>query len=444
MADSKTLTVDENDTATADIRGNIISEQFTLSNNVNYDINKSNYEEVDIMSDYYWTIDKFVQTSGKTCDLPHCYAIEYSQAHNSAVTNFANSVSAAVTAIKNIDLANVDNAVNQIQKLCTSLMKSATEDTEAPKEGEGDDKNKNNQQQSSLFTTLKNHLNTAAGWLNQGLPITNGITSSRFLQPYKLLYWLNPTNKRFVFPMVAQPPTQNLTNSYGEQNSDTSFISANGLISKLTGYAGAAVGIARDINDMASLITGNISGSASGWFGTGVEKAKFFQYPQETEEYTISFPLINTVASTNGIPTWMKNYKFIMLFTLRNMIFRKDNAAFYPPLFYDLIIPGVIRQPFCYVSNVNVVPFGMVRMKSYDKGFGFASDIRNKKFSVAVPEQWHVTIKFKSLLATSANMVLSSMYDLGIEAETNDTWASGANMGDTLGESIYNSRSNLA
>jgi hypothetical protein len=177
------------------------------------------------MSDYYWTIDKFVQTSGKTCDLPHCYAIEYSQAHNSAVTNFANSVSAAINAIDNIDLANVDNAVNQIQKLCTSLMKSATEDTEAPKkEGEGDDKNKDkdkdkdkdNEQQSSLFTTLKTHLNTAAGWLNQGLPITNGITSSRFLQPYKLLYWLNPTHKRFVFPMVAQPPTQNLTNSYGE------------------------------------------------------------------------------------------------------------------------------------------------------------------------------------------------------------------------------------
>lgn len=429
---------------TADIRGNIISEQFTLSNNVNYDINKSKYEEVDIMSDYYWTIDKFVQTSGKTCDLPHCYAIEYSQAHNSAVTNFANSVSAAVNAINNIDVANVDNAVNQIQKLCTSLMKSATEDTEAPKEGEGEDKDKNNEQQSSLFTTLKNHLNTANNWLMKGLPITNGITSSRFLQPYKLLYWLNPTNKRFVFPMVAQPPAQNLSNSYGEQNSDTSFISANGLISKLTGYAGAAVGIARDINDMASLISGNISGSASGWLGSGVEKAKFFQYPQETEEYTISFPLINTVASTNGTPTWMKNYKFIMLFTLRNMIFRKDNAAFYPPLFYDLIIPGVIRQPFCYVSSVNVVPFGMVRMKSYDKGFGFASDIKNKKFSVAVPEQWHVTIKFKSLLATSANMVLSSMYDLGIEAETNDTWASGANMGDTLGESIYNSRSNLA
>ena len=445
MAETETKTIETLGAATKDIRGNIISEQFTLSPSVNYDLSKSSYEEVDIMSDYPWTIDKFVQTSGKTCDLPHCYAIEYSQSHNSAVTNFANSVSAAVTSINNIDVGQVDNAVNQIQKLWSSLMKTSTEDTgaaseEGKKEGEGNESDES----QSLFSTLKGHLSTANNWLMKGLNITNGITNSKYLQPYKLLYWLKPTNKRFVFPMVAQPPAQSLSNSYGEQNGDTSTITANSFISKIAGYAGAAVGLARDINDMASIISGNASGSNGQWFGSGVEKAKFFQYPTQTDEYTISFPLINTVASTTGTPTWMKNYKFIMLFTLRNMIFRKDNAAFYPPLFYDLVIPGVIRQPFCYVSSVNVVPFGMVRMKSYDKGFGFASDIRDKKFSVAVPEQWHVTIKFKSLLATSANMVLSSMYDLGIEAEATDTWASGANMGDTLGESIYNSRSNLA
>ena len=32
-----------------------------------------------------------------------------------------------------------------------------------------------------------------------------------------------------------------------------------------------------------------------------------------------------------------------MLFSIRNMIFRKDNAEYYPPLFYDLYIPGVVR-----------------------------------------------------------------------------------------------------
>ena len=131
MAETETKTIETLGAATKDIRGNIISEQFALSSSVNYDLSKSSYEEVDIMSDYPWTIDKFVQTSGKTCDLPHCYAIEYSQSHNSAVTNFANSVSAAVTSINNIDVGQVDTAVNQIQKLWSSLMKTSTEDTGA-------------------------------------------------------------------------------------------------------------------------------------------------------------------------------------------------------------------------------------------------------------------------------------------------------------------------
>mgnify|MGYP003298549632 CR=1 FL=1 len=91
------------------------------------------------------------------------------------------------------------------------------------------------------------------------------------------------------------------------------------------------------------------------WERTNVEKAKFFQYPQQTETYTITFPLINTVKTkATGTPVWIKNYKFILLFAMRNMIFRKDNTSFYPPLFYDLTITGVIRQPFTYVESLNV------------------------------------------------------------------------------------------
>ena len=83
-------------------------------------------------------------------------------------------------------------------------MKTSTEDTgaaseEGKKEGEGNESDES----QSLFSTLKGHLNTANNWLMKGLNITNGITNSKYLQPYKLLYWLKPTNKRFVFPMVA-------------------------------------------------------------------------------------------------------------------------------------------------------------------------------------------------------------------------------------------------
>ena len=39
---------------------------------------------------------------------------------------------------------------------------------------------------------------------------------------------------------------------------------------------------------------------------------------------------------------------------------------------------------------------------------------QTNKLSIPVPEAWVVTIKFKSLLATSANLVLSGLNDLPI------------------------------
>ena len=162
----------------------------------------------------------------------------------------------------------------------------------------------------------------------------------------------------------------------------------------------------RDLSQFNSILSdGGTNGSL--YERTNVEKSKFFQYPQQTETYTISFPLFNTVKSKHsGNPIWMKNYKFILLFCMRNMIFRKDNTSFYPPLFYDLTIPGVIHQPFTYVESVKVQPHGIVRMLECKKLFNFMSD---NLFSVPVPEAWVVTITFKSLLATSANLVLSAL-----------------------------------
>ena len=118
------------------------------------------------------------------------------------------------------------------------------------------------------------------------------------------------------------------------------------------------------------------------------------------------------------------------------MVFRKDNASFYPPLFYDVVIPGIIRQAFCFVSSVQVQPMGMVRQMKPTTNLLTFIDETNRSTSLAIPDAWIVTIKFKSLLASSANMVLSSLFELGVESE----WASGGNMGDTRDESIYNSR----
>ena len=98
------------------------------------------------------------------------------------------------------------------------------------------------------------------------------------------------------------------------------------------------------------------------------------------------------------------------------MIYRRDNASFYPPLFYDLIIPGVIRQPFCFVNGFSVKPLGMVRMMHIDNPLKSLTSSEKSSIAVAVPEAWIVTIKVKSLIATSANMVLSGFTDLSIQS----------------------------
>lgn len=414
----------------------IIKEKFTLEESQQKgNISK---EEINILMDYKWTVDNLNSQNKGNVSIPHCYAIEYKQLHNSAITNLINSVTAGVTAVKEATTADesgqspIENVWGGISDLMNSLIQSQKSNSSQEEEGAAPLNNITFKDSSKKFFSKFNDIKSEN-------PINN-ISGSKWLKPYSLLYWLKATEKQYVFPMVAQPPSQSLINNYQDQYGDTSILSSNSLLTSITSLADGLTGISKDIIDLSNVVSGN----SSSYRMAGVEKAKFFQYPQQTDEYNISFPLLNTVKSTNDIPEWIKNYKFIMLFTLRNMIFRKDNASFYPPLFYDLVIPGVIRQPFCYVASVQVRPLGMVRQLSTGdyNVLSFVGD--NKSTSITVPDAWIVTIKFKSLLASSANMVLSSMYDLGIEAEANGTWASGGNMGDIRGESIYNNRSTIA
>lgn len=404
------------------------------NNESNNDNNESNNaQHVNILMDYPWTVDKFslggqVNGGGQAnIDIPHCYAVEYKQLHNGTITNLINSLSAGwnvvTDAISGNNQASLDDAMKNITELYSSLTNS--DNNNQDKKNDQDQGQGNDQSSKSFFSRIQK---TFDGYKSKfKFNVTNGITSSKYLKPYSLLYWLKPTGKQYVFPMVATPPQQTLTNSYGEQNQQESFLSANAQLNALTGLVGQVTTAMQDFRDVSSLFSKDNNHS---FRMTGVEKAKFFQYPTDTEEYTIQFPLINTIRGKTGnnaanTALWIKNYEFIVLFCLKNMIFRKDNAAFYPPLFYDLIIPGVIRQPFCYVSSVQVSPRGMIKQKQLPNNFLSSLNLNKsqednsmKGNSVSVPEQWHVTIKFKSLLATSANMVLSSMFELGVESKT--------------------------
>lgn len=413
---------------------------------------KGGDETCDILQDYQWTLDTFEKRSNNVIDIPHCYAVEYFQTQNSTVMNLINSFN-ALTSIPG-------QAYDDIGKYITELYNSIMNARNEPEPEQGKNKansaattstaatattttgqnaapaqtapnNKTEEDDKSSWGTVQKIMggmkDNITKFYNKHISsilkdVTNPAAQSEFLKPYKYLYWLTATKKQYVFPMVATPPSYTLSNSYGQENGKSQgraglFAHLSNISDVITSAAHTGLGFIRDAKDLMGMF--NYS-SANVYYGTEVEKAQFFQYPQNGEEYTIQFPLINTVKSSGKEPTWKKNYRFIFLFILRNMIYRRNNNSFYPPLFYDLIIPGVIRQPFTYVSSVSIVPMGNVKMKSFDYGF-LINDAKNKSYSVCVPEQWHVTIKFKSLLASSGNLVLSSLHDLSIKSTSAET-----------------------
>lgn len=386
-----------------------------------------------ILDSYSWTVDSFKTTAWntqndihKSAPVPHCYLVEYQQLHSSNITNFVNTLVAATSALTDQSTAkSFVSMEHKLSKLYGALQAALINDNDTqqkPSENQGNKESAGAIQNMATinYSNLLSKVSGAFGGLWDTLKdgsgsIQNAIMESKYLAPYKLLYSLSPTQQRYVFPMITQPPINKLINTYGEKQQGDSLLSNLNVLNWINGVSTGVVNFVRDMKDLTNLMTG----SSQTYQLSHVEKAKFYQYPQETQEYTITFPLLNTVKRTKGLPNWKRNYKFLFLFSLKNMVFRRDNASFFPPLIYDLIIPGVIRQPFCYIKEMSVKPLGVVRMMQYSNmlsstmlGNGGAA------YAVAVPQAWIVTIKVKSLIATTANMVMSSLSDLSINTDS--------------------------
>lgn len=399
----------------------------------NQDKPTSSQEIIDVLTQYTWTIDDYKSSSNTTAaylnsPIPCCYLAEYQQKTGSNILNLINTMVAGISTTKDLastvsglinsgnstaDAANGERGLTRmsksLQSLRQALVGTANEDNSNP-----DDPASQAASQRQQGAMVNSVLSKGAKMINKVTEVVgNGIDSItnpcirqdnglNFLAPYSLLYSLKPTEKKFCFPMITNPPVLGVSqNDWGEASGGTSIVSTNSFITGLTTLAENAISAARDIQDMVNFF----QGGSNAYMATGVQKAMFYNYPKNTEEYTVTFPLINNTKKSE----WKKNYKFILMFCLRNMPFRKDNSSFYPPVLYDLTIPGVIRQPYCYVNSISVRPMGLTKMIQGRIGFKNIIEGGNIQVNVAVPEAWVVTIKIKSLLATTGNLILSQL-----------------------------------
>lgn len=365
-------------------------------------------EVVDVITEYYWIQNKPKGTgSVNIAPVPFLYAAEYKQKYGVTATNLFNNIYALGNAASNI--GQNTGISNLYSTVSTGLKKSFEKVKETI--GTALDAVGGESLKSSISTGISTLISPFHDLAARGSSIIdaawngNGHLNTDLLSPYFFLYSLETTNKKYCFPLFTEGGSSwAVNNTFGDGG--TQALLSKTISNTLDALVGGMIGFASDIQDFTNFMSGS---SNEGFTMYNVEKAKAFSFPSGGKVISVRFPLFNTVKYGE----WERNYRFIVLFGLRNMLFRKNNVQYYPPLFYDVSTPGFGRMPLCYVKTFSVKPVGTTRIMKIKLNLLGNED---KETTVIVPEAWVVQIDFESLIADSANQYLSSIIDLPITA----------------------------
>lgn len=385
------------------------TDQYTKILQASFDKGNGTDNIVDIITKYWWTTNKpKEQQNGQQqiANVPFLYAIEYKQRYGVTLTNLLNNTYALLRGGGSIGTSVVQGIGGLLDRTAEVLSKAI-------------DSYAGNTISSAVSTGVKavnSAMTNLEKFANKGQKAMNSMLAGDYignyldtdlLLPYSSLYALETTNKKFCFPFFGDNASGwNISNSFSAEGS-TSILSKS-ITEGMGKLANGVVAIAGDLQEFGNFF----SRTPKTFTMYNIEKAKAFSFPTDGKKVTVKFPLFNTIEKDS----WKHNYRFILLFGLRNMLFRLNNVQYYPPLIYDVSIPGWGRMPLSYVSSFTVRPVGMTRVKSINVNFINPTG-ETKESSVIVPEAWIVSIEFQSLIADSANQVLSSIFDLPIQAD---------------------------
>lgn len=284
----------------------LIKKQFVGDNN---QIGADGDEVVDIVTEYQWVINKPIETgeSNKYRDVPFLYAIEKYQQYGATATNLVNNLYSLKTSGEVI-FDKVGQGVSGIfNKVKSGLSEAISSIT-----GDGGKELNDSNVIGKTITDASNFVKT-----NKTSKITEGYSS--LLDPYKHLYILGKTGKKYCFPFFGEGSASwSLNNDFSSDGSKS--ILSKALTGKVDDLAKGLVDIAGDIQELSNYLGG--SGDIGGFNMYNIEKAKAFNFPSSGKTVSVRFPLFNTTKKD----AWKDNYKFIVLFGFRNMLFRKDNV----------------------------------------------------------------------------------------------------------------------
>jgi hypothetical protein len=110
------------------------------------------------------------------------------------------------------------------------------------------------------------------------------------------------------------------------------------------------------------------------------------------QSLTIEFPLYNTYDHSD----WSKNKDFIYLFMSQNLYNKRDYITGTPPVYYNILIPGVYYVHAACVTNFNVKNLGNVRRIGKNiVPDAYQISITLQEMTMASKNQFHYAMKGK-------------------------------------------------
>jgi hypothetical protein len=213
------------------------------------------------------------------------------------------------------------------------------------------------------------------------------------LFPYQKLYIVGPTGFKYKLPYLTSNVLNNV-NSFGG-TSDSSVGQLQNLIS-------AGTGIAEIIGGTANILSQ--AGSAK------IERSKYYQYPDSGPAIELTIPLYNTRPATYA--DVCNNFKLVFLLLYQNLPLRQDKIIVEPPVIYDVTIPGNRRDPYCYISSLQINYKGNTRMMEIStNGIGHSTDANQipPTIKTIIPDMYELKIQLQPMLATTKNMLYTTI-----------------------------------
>lgn len=213
----------------------------------------------------------------------------------------------------------------------------------------------------------------------QGLQTSSG---AQWMTPYDGLYSTELTQFVYKFPYFSNT-YRNTSNIWGDTYSGDG---KNAIVDVITNFIPAATDWAL---------------GSEGIFRPGVfiEKTKYYQYSSQGEQFSFTFPLINTLNPDSV----SKNYQLLFLLIFQNRPYRRTRALIDPSHLYEIKIPGTRYVKWGVIDTLGIDFVGTRREMSVTTP---GPNGGSTTIKTIVPEAYMVNITMSSLTTETGNFML--------------------------------------